>query len=333
MRQQDFESRYAARWEEFSDWLIKSQAPRSRRVALPTPLTQSALHPVDVPARYRELCQHLALARDRQYSAELIERLSRLALAGHQRLYGAHGRAATRVRGFILGGFPAAVRRQWRSVLLAVLLFFGPLLAVGGALQRYPDFAYVVLPAKQIEDFEQMYGKGAKSLGRTRDAGDDAVMFGFYIRNNVQIGFQTFAGGIVFGIGAAFYLLYNGLFAGAAMGHLVDAGMSTNFFSFVSGHSAFELTAIVLCGAAGLRLGYSLIAPGRLRRVDALRVGAREALPLVIGSAGMLVLAAGIEAFWSPRTEVPAEVKYGVGIAMWLLTGAYFCLMGRRRAT
>jgi uncharacterized membrane protein SpoIIM required for sporulation len=89
----------------------------------------------------------------------------------------------------------------------------------------------------------------------------------------------------------------------------------------------------VLCGAAGLRLGYSLIAPGRLRRVDALRVGAREALPLVIGSAGMLVLAAGIEAFWSPRTEVPVQIKYGVGIAMWLLTTAYFCLMGRRRAT
>ena len=46
----------------------------------------------------------------------------------------------------------------------------------------------------------------------------------------------------------------------------------------------------------------------------------------------MLVLAAGIEAFWSPRTEVPPEIKYGVGIAMWLLPAAYFCLMGRRNA-
>jgi uncharacterized membrane protein SpoIIM required for sporulation len=296
------------------------------------PVTQSALDPVDVPARYRELCQHLALARDRQYSAELIERLSRLALAGHQRLYGAHGRAATRVRGFILGGFPAAVRAAVAQRAAGGSALLRTIAGRRRGAPALPDFAYVVLPAKQIEDFEQMYGKGAKAWD-ARDAGDDAVMFGFYIRNNVQIGFQTFAGGILFGIGAAFYLLYNGLFAGAAMGHLVDAGMSTNFFSFVAGHSAFELTAIVLCGAAGLRLGYSLIAPGRLRRVDALRVGAREALPLVIGSAGMLVLAAGIEAFWSPRTEVPAEIKYGVGIAMWLLTGAYFCLMGRRRAT
>ncbi len=40
---------------------------------------------------------------------------------------------------------------------------------------------------------------------------------------------------------------------------------------------------------------------------------AREALPLVIGAACMLVLAAGIEAFWSPRTEIPPPVKYAVG--------------------
>jgi len=332
MKQQDFEARYTQRWEEFSDWLVKSQALRSRKATPLATALQPALAPTEVPARYREICQHLALARDRQYSAELIERLSRLALSGHQRLYGAHGRAAARVRDFVLGGFPAAVRRQLPSVLLAALLFFGPLLVVGAALQRYPDFAYVVLPAEQLDTFEEMYGQGAKSLGRKREAGDDASMFGFYISNNVRIGFQTFAGGILLGIGAVFYLIYNGLFSGAIMGHLVHSGMSVNFFSFVSGHSAFELTAIVLCGAAGLRLGYSLIAPGRLRRVDALRAAAQEALPLVVGSAGMLVLAAGIEAFWSPRTEVPPEIKYGVGVTMWLLTAAYFSLMGRRNA-
>jgi uncharacterized membrane protein SpoIIM required for sporulation len=119
---------------------------------------------------------------------------------------------------------------------------------------------------------------------------------------------------------------------GTVTGYLVQAGLATNFFSFTSGHSAFELTAIVLCGAAGLRIGYALIAPGRQRRVHALRGAAQAAMPLVIGSAGMLVLAAGIEAFWSPRTELPPPVKYGFGLTMWLLTLAYFAMMGRRNA-
>jgi hypothetical protein len=46
----------------------------------------------------------------------------------------------------------------------------------------------------------------------------------------------------------------------------------------------------------------------------------------------MLVLAAAIEAFWSPRTEIPPAVKYTVGTALWLVTLAYFALMGRGRA-
>ena len=162
-----------------------------------------------------------------------------------------------------------------------------------------------------------MYGDDAQKLGRKREAGDDAIMFGFYIWNNVRIGFQTFAGGILFGLGALFYLLFNGLYIGTVTGYVVHAGFATNFFSFTSGHSAFELTAIALCGAAGLRLGYGLVAPGRLRRGDALRLAAREAMPLVIGAACMLVLAAAIEAFWSPRTEIPPPVKYAVGGVLW----------------
>jgi uncharacterized membrane protein SpoIIM required for sporulation len=328
VKQQDFEAAHAVRWQEFSDWLDAGRTPRKTRARA----AARAMEPTEVPARYRELCQHLALARDRQYSAELIERLSRLALAGHQRLYGAHGDARSQVAAFVLGGFPSAVRARWPFVLVACLLFFGPLLALTGALQRYPDFAYVVIPPEQVEGFAEMYGEGAEKLGRKREAGDDAVMFGFYIWNNVRIGFQTFAGGILFGLGALFYLLFNGLYIGTVTGYVVYAGFATNFFSFTSGHSAFELTAIALCGAAGLRLGYGLIAPGRLRRGDALRLAAREALPVVIGAAGMLVLAAAIEAFWSPRTEFPPPVKYAVGAALWLVTLAYFAFMGRGRA-
>jgi uncharacterized membrane protein SpoIIM required for sporulation len=177
-----------------------------------------------------------------------------------------------------------------------------------------------------------MYGEGSKKLGRKRDSEDDVAMFGFYIFNNIRIGFQTFAGGLAFGLGAVFYLLFNGVHIGTVTGYLIYAGLARNFFSFVAGHGAFELTAIVLCGAAGLRLGWGLISPGQLRRVDALRAAAVQAVPLVAGAALMLVVAAGIEAFWSPRTEIPAAVKYAVGAALWGLVLAYFLIMGGRRA-
>jgi uncharacterized membrane protein SpoIIM required for sporulation len=332
VKQQDFEARFAPSWDAFADWLEQASDWPSRRGRGARSGAAHAIDPAQLPARYREICQHLALAQDRQYSGELIERLSRLALAGHQRLYGARGGVVAPIGRFLLQGFPAAVRTHWRYVLLSALLFFGPLVVLTGAVNRYPDFAYVVLDPQTVESFDEMYGGDARTLGRKRDAGDDVAMFAFYIWNNVRIGFQTFAGGLAFGLGTLFYLLFNGVYIGTVTGYLVQAGWSANFFSFTSGHSAFELSAIALCGAAGLRVGSALVAPGRQRRVDSLRSASRAVVPIVVGSAVMFTLAAIIEAFWSPRTELPLAVKLGFGGALWLVTIAYFTFMGRRDA-
>ena len=91
-------------------------------------------------------------------------------------------------------------------------------------------------------------------------------MFGFYIRHNVGIAFQCFAAGLFAGVGSLFFLAYNGALIGAVAGYLTERGLAATFFSFVVTHSAFELTAIVLSGAAGLRLGTRLLAPGRQTR-------------------------------------------------------------------
>jgi uncharacterized membrane protein SpoIIM required for sporulation len=224
------------------------------------------------------------------------------------------------------------VRREIWFVLLAALLFFGPLLALTFAIPRYPDFAYVVLPSELLDGVQEMYGERVNKLGPKRAANADVMMFGYYVMHNVSIGFQTFAGGLLFGLGAVFYLLYNGLVIGAITGHLVRSGLATNFFSFTSGHSAFELSAICLAGAAGLKLGFALLAPGRRTRLAVLRTAAHDAIPLVVGLAGMLLIAAGIEAFWSPHTFLPPPVKYVIGIALWLFLLLYFVFAGRGRA-
>ena len=46
------------------------------------------------------------------------------------------------------------------------------------------------------------------------------MMFGYYIRNNIGVAFQCFAGGLFAGLGTLFFLAYNGAFAGALAGYL-----------------------------------------------------------------------------------------------------------------
>ena len=100
-------------------------------------------------------------------------------------------------------------------------------------------------------------------------------------------------------------------------------------FIDVPGHHKFIHN--MLSGVAGMRLGLALVAPGQRSRLQALRDASRLALPLVYGAGGMLVVAALIEAFWSPR-PLPSELKYGVGGAMWALVALYLLFAGRSRA-
>lgn len=210
---------------------------------------------------------------------------------------------------------------------------FGPAIVLGIVCYFNADFVYSLLPEQQVVEYESMYNPSAKILGRARESTTNFMMFGFYIRHNIGIGFSTFAGGLLLGIGTILSLIFNGLIIGALAGHLTHLGYISTFWPFVSGHSAFEITAICITGAAGLKLSYTLFAPGNRRRVDALKLAARDALPLVIGAAGMLVIAAFIEAFWSSSTFFDPRTKYIVAGVLWTLVTFYFLLAGRRYAS
>ena len=95
----------------------------------------------------------------------------------------------------------------------------------------------------------------------------------------------------------------------------------------ISSDSPTALTS----GRSGFLLAWAVIAPGRRSRAAALRHLGERAMPIVSGAAGMLVVAALIEAFWSP-SPVPGTVKLAVGGVLWLLVIAYFTLAGRGRA-
>ncbi len=283
------------------------------------------------PAAYRQICQQLALAESRGYSSHLVERLQQLALRGHQQFYRHRSPLLGRLLGFVLGGFARSARTQWRYVLAASLLFYGSLIGTAVLVHAFPELIYSLLPAEQVAQMEQMYDPDASRLGRfaERSSGDDWLMFGYYVMNNIGIAFQTFASGLLLGLGSLFFLLFNGLTIGAVAGHLTEIGYDQPFWSFVIGHGAFELTAITLAGAAGLRLGGALVAPGRLTRGAALRRAAALGIRLVCGAIGLLLIAAFVEAYWSSMTTVSPTTKYIVGGLLWLLVAGYFALSGR----
>jgi uncharacterized membrane protein SpoIIM required for sporulation len=280
-------------------------------------------------ALYRQACEHLALARARSYPAYLVDPLEELTSRAHQLIYQQREFGLGRLRRLINVDFPSAVRNHRAYVAVAAATFLLPTILVGLLVYSRPEMILSVVDSDTASQFEQMYSPDADSIGRTREARTDWTMFGYYIRNNVGVAFQCFAGGLFAGLGTLFFLAYNGAFGGALAGYLTGRGLSSTFYSFVATHSAFELTAIVLAGAAGLRLGHALLSPGRLTRRQSLVEASRESMVLIYGVTGMLLVAAGIEAFWSSATWIAPAVKYGVAAVCWLAVLGYLTLQGR----
>ncbi|TBW01414.1 stage II sporulation protein M [Azotobacter chroococcum] len=321
MKQNAFERRHQAEWQAFArqlDALEHGKAgPDSRQF----------------PAAYRRLCRQLALAEQRGYGSRLVEQLQQLALRGHRQFYRHRSHLGARCIGFLLGGFPRLVREEWRLVLAASLLFYASLFGMGLLVYLFPELVYSLLTPEQVAQMEAMYDPDASRLGRfgERSSAADWMMFGYYVMHNFGIAFQTFASGLLFGLGSLFFLLVNGLSIGAVAGHLSGIGYTDTFWPFVIGHGAFELTAITFSGAAGLKLGWALFAPGRLTRGEALRQAAACSVRLVAGVLLLLLVAAFVEAYWSSITSIRAPLKYAAGVLFWGLLAAYFLLAGRTR--
>jgi uncharacterized membrane protein SpoIIM required for sporulation len=156
-------------------------------------------------------------------------------------------------------------------------------------------------------------------------------MAGFYVNNNVGIALRCFALGVFGGVGSAFYLVENGLSIGATLGYVASQGAGDNIVTFIVGHGTLELGAIVLAGGAGLALGWSIVAPGDRTRLASVQHVASDIIAIVFGAAVMLLMAAGIEGFWS-GSSVSSDVKRAVGAVLFVAVLLYLTLAGRRRS-
>lgn len=278
---------------------------------------------------YRLTAADLARARTYGAGAPLVFTLERWVGAGHNLLYRTEGRSWRGLVEWLRFGFPRLVRARRGYVALAALFLFVPAMATSVAVEIDPPLARDLLSQEMIARAETAPER-AREGGRYVEVPDVfmPVMSSTIIANNVQVTFAVFAGGILAGIGTALLLVFNGVHLGAVVGLFRSEGAAALLWEFVAPHGVIELTAISVAGAAGLILGSAIVAPGRLTRVTALSLRAREAVSLLAGTTLLLVLAGLVEGFVSPA-PVPAALKLLVGLVVALAVLAYLLLGGR----
>jgi uncharacterized membrane protein SpoIIM required for sporulation len=313
--QDDFVRERSAAWNELEALLVR--APSMHRLPARSISRAASL--------YRTVCADLMRARAADYAPEVLTLLDGLAARGHNALYSAPPYRLAAVGDLLREDFPRALRRHRGAFWLAVTFFLLPGITgfAGAYLSR--NFALSLISPEQAEQAEEAYSEG---FDTGRDEDTDTAMAGFYVYNNVGIAFRCFATGVLFGVGSAFFLIFNGLQIGAMFGLLAASGRGMNLLTFVATHGALELTAIVISGAAGLVMGYALVDARGRGRFASLQAQAADITRMVLGAAVMLVMAALIEAFWSP-SSLPVAVKLSGAAALWLAVVVYLLVAGR----
>ena len=305
-----------ANWRELEQFCASMEGRSRQRVPAAAAARFSVL--------YRAACADLALADAYQLPPGTVRYLHQLVGRAHNQLY----RARTfNVRNWLQRLFVDVPQHLFADncLRLAFFIFWGVFLMSAMMAYTSPEYAEAVIKKPFMMKLEEDFSKPISDNPAQARAG----MVGFYIFNNAGIGLRCFVFGLVLGIGGLFATVFNASFLGAVFGHM---GMlkNENFFNFVTAHGPFELTAVVLSAAAGMRLGFSLIDTKGYARTASLRRAVDQAVPTMCAAIIMFLLAALIEGFLSPMA-VPYPVKAAVGVISAGMLMYYFVFLGYPR--
>jgi uncharacterized membrane protein SpoIIM required for sporulation len=274
---------------------------------------------------YRGACADLALADAYQLPPATVTYLHRLVARSHNQLYRAGKFEPT---GWFDMIFRVAPREIYGDacVRVATLVFFGLFalsMYLGYQQTLFPDFANVIVGEAGLEQMEEMY-----EMELVGSLDHYVQMSSFYIMHNTGIGLKCFAYGILI-VPCLYILSSNAVTLGTVFGYMAreDVASRDNFFEFVTAHGPFELTAIALSAAAGLRLGMGLFATGGLSRIDSVRRSAVRAIPVISAAAVLFVLAAFTEGFISP-SPLAYTFKAGWSVMSSSMISFYFVVLG-----
>ncbi|MDR0381468.1 MAG: stage II sporulation protein M [Oscillospiraceae bacterium] len=294
MTEEQFVRAYADRWQA-----LEACTKRAQKMEDFTTL-------VRFDSLYREAAGHLSYAQTHFPLSDTCRYLNTLVTQAHHGLYRHSGGAERGLRRLMLRG-ARAVWENGRFVLASVGLFVAFALYGYLVCRLAPQTAAAFLPAEYL------------NASPSGSGWDGTVMSSTIMVNNIRVSAIAFCAGITFGLGTVYILGVNAMMLGALAAHVTAAGWAVEFWALILPHGVWELFAICLSGAAGLRIGYALLRPGRFRRGDALVAAGRRAVALMGFVCVLLVLAGVVEGFFTPSEATTAAKLIFAGFTGVLL--------------
>ncbi len=298
-----------------NSWRELERACRTRRQSF------KSAEQLDAYARlYRQVSSHLSYAKTHFPTNEVTEYLNSLVGIAHNRFYQADKTGFSAVWRFVATDLPALFRRMGGYIAVSAGVSLAAMLYGYIVTLHSPLAAYQMVPA-------QIAGVNTAHIGP--HTWDDPVIASEIMVNNILVSLYAFVGGVTLGLFTLYILWKNGLMLGVLAALVQPSHKTAVFWSLILPHGVTELTAIFISGGAGLAFAHRIISPGQYGRSRSLVHALREAVSLMFGVAGMLLIAGTIEGFLTP-SFLPLWVKYGTAILTAVLWFLYYGWAGRK---
>lgn len=283
-----------------------------------------------LPLLYRTALTTLSVARETSLDQQLEQYLESLCTRAYLFVYGVRSRPLARIRMFFRRDWPASVRALWPE-LIAAFLFMLSGIATGWLLVAADPAWHGALVPRDMAGGRDMTASRemlAESLSGGGTSAGLAAFASFLFTNNSQVAILCFALGFAFGIPTIMLLITNGAMLGAMLALFAGQSLGLSFAAWLMIHGTTEILAILIAGAAGMRIGLAVLFPGSRERIAAARDAGRTAATAMIGVILMLFVAGLLEG-WARQAITETAWRAGIGAAMLALWAGYFLLAGR----
>jgi uncharacterized membrane protein SpoIIM required for sporulation len=276
---------------------LEALLDRAERNA-PSALTDDEM--LAIPALYRSALSSLSVARATSLDQALIDYLEALSARAYFFVYGARTTLWERLQRFFAFDWPHSVKLLWRETIVATLITMAGVVTAFLLVSSDPDW-YSAFVSPEMAGGRDPSATTEYLRSTIYNEDDDADGLGvfatFLFTHNAQVAIFAFALGFAFCLPSALLLLYNGCVLGAMFAVFASRGLGLEFAGWIFIHGVTELLAVMLAGAAGLRIGWSIAFPGQLTRIAAAEQAGRQGAVVMMGVVVMLFLAGLLEGF------------------------------------
>jgi len=277
----------AEKWEAYEASLEKKEAE----------------HPAKIADMFIELTDDYSYAKSNFEKSKTTKYLNSLTARIHQLVYRNKKESNRRLLLFWKKELPSLFGKYHNLLLLSFIIgVLGAL--IGVASQLYDDsFIRLIVGDEYMDQTIDRIKKG-NPIGIYGEM-PEGFMYVYITINNIRVSFVMFAMGMVFSVGAGFYLLYNCIMLGSFFAMFYQYNVLGKALKVVWIHGTLEISAIVIAGCAGFVLGNSFMFPGTYSRLESFKRGAKDGIKIIVGLMPIFMCAGFLESFITRYTEMP----------------------------